>query len=86
MKNLTILINISTTIYSLPKLNFNSIDIKYHLNRISLCGTYEVNNGIPYINPKESKTNRTGRNYLNYWGPNQSIKAIFTRYFEILIH
>jgi hypothetical protein len=78
------IIFLSSTVDSFPKLKFNSIDFKYHVNRISFFGAYEVNNGKP-INPVDSKTNRTGRHYLNYWGPNQSIKAIFTRYLESFI-
>ena len=53
-------------------------DHVYQVNRISFLGTYEVINGIPR-NPSGS-TGMIGRNNLNFWGTNHSIKAIFTKY------
>jgi hypothetical protein len=61
------------------RLKFNTIDFEYQVNRISVCGTYKVDNSVP-INPVNSRTGRIGRWNLNYWGPNQSIKPIFTKY------
>ena len=65
-------------------MNFNTVDEKYKVDRRSCLGKYNVIDGIP-ANPN-GRTGITGRGLLEYWGPNHSVEAIFTRlYYYFMI-
>ena len=64
-----------------PFINFNSYDRANDVDRTSCLGDYAVYNGLPF-NPK-GRTGLEGRGSLFFWGPNQAIELIFTRFFKL---
>ena len=56
------------------------MDDVYKVDRRCCLGKYEIVDGLP-LNPS-GRTGLIGRGLLNFWGPNQAIEAIVTRYFK----